>query len=256
MKDSVLIEISDILKVFDIYEITQLVKDQINTNYTEDNMTETMANHLKPLYYTYANLTKYNLDEDTKKDAMIRFYSVCRVFVEAITNKFNLKVDKEWLNDNVGNLPSFTFVLYSFFVLDFASNIQEVLLNYVNKNIDELYRLFEEMKIKKDSATLANKKSLSPEISLVISNIYDITKWIFDNMTEDEFFEYFNSDYLPLSIIKKLFDDGNISGNFMEVINEIFQKNIHLKSKTCFKLIYGFRNGDLKDPKANSILNT
>lgn len=254
MKDSVMIEVSEILRVFNIHEFIHLIEDQINGNYSEDNSANTMVNHLKPLYYTYANLTKYDLDEETKKDAEVRFYSVCKVFIDAITNKFSLKLDTEWLNNNVGNLPSFTFALYSFFVLDFATNLHEILLKYIIKNIDEIYVVFEDMKTKRDSTTLANKKSLSPEISLVISNIYDITNWVLGKMTEEEYFEYLDSDYLPLTIVRALFDRGAVSGNFMDIINEIYQNNIMLRSKTCFKIIYGFRNGELKDPRAESLI--
>lgn len=249
MKDSVLIEVSEILKAFNIEEITRLIEDQINTNYAEDNSTESMVNHLKPLYYTYANLTKYQLDDDTRKDAEIRFYSVCRVFIDAISKKFGLEIDNEWLDDNVGNLPALTFALYSFYILDFASNVHEVLLNYILKNSDEIYSVFEGMRNKKDSSTLANKKAMSAEMSLIISNIYDISAWIFNKMTEDEFFTYLGGEYLPLKITKNLFDGGKVSGEFMEAINSIFQGNIRLRSKTCFQIIYEFRNGEIKDPK-------
>ena len=144
MKDSILIEVSEILKVFNIDEITRLIEDQINTNYSEDNSSESMVDHLKPLYYTYANLTKYQLDEDARRDAEIRFYSVCRVFIDAISKKFELGIDNDWLDSNAdGNLPALTFALYSFFVLDFSSNVHEVLLNYILKNSDEIYSVFE-----------------------------------------------------------------------------------------------------------------
>lgn len=249
MKDTALIEVSEILKEFNIDEISRIIEDQFNTNYSEDSSTDSVVDHLKPLYYTYRTLTKQQLDEDTKKDAEIRFYSVCNLFINAISKKFNLHIDHEWLDDNIGYLPGLTYSLYSFFIIDFSSNVYEVLLNYILKNTSEIYEVFEGMRNKKDSSTLANKKSLSPEMSLIISNIFDISLWIFNKMTEDEFFNYLSDEYTPLKIIKKLFNDGKISGDFIEVINEIFQSNIRLRSKTCFEMIYRFRSDNFKETK-------
>ncbi len=248
MKDSVLIEVSEILNAFNISEITKLIEEQINDDYSEDNSTDIMVDHLKPLYYTYANMTKYKLDEDTKREAENRFYAICKVFIDAICKKFKLVIDEEWLNDNPSTLIALTFTLYSFFVLEFSANVNEVLLNYILQNTSEIYEVFEGMRNKKDSSTIANKKTMSPEMALIISNIYDISSWIFNKMTEAEFFNYLNDDYLPLQLIETLFDDGKISGEFMEAINEIFKANIRLKSKTCFTIIYKFRNEELKDP--------
>ena len=242
MKETSLLEVAEIMKTFDIIEITRLINDQINPNLSEDNSNNVVTDHFRSLYTTYAKLSKYKLDEEIKLEADNKFYDICRAFITAISRKFNLSIDSEWIDSNIENIPAFTLALYSFFVIDFSNNLYEVLLNYIIKNKNDIYTLFEEMKNNKDSATLANKKSMDQEIGLVVSNIYDISTFILNQLSEDDFFTYLNDSYIPLKILKILFNEGYVAGEFMSAINIIFQSNIQLKSKTCFSLIYHFRN--------------
>jgi len=249
MRDNVLSEISDILGSFDINEISRLIKDQINSDYENDPSTEMLTNHFSPLYVNYSKIV--NSDDYTKevKDEVERhFIEICEIFLNAICDKFHLSINQEWKDDNYKNIPGITMAMYSFFVLDFATNVYEVVLNYILKNAKDIYRTFEGLKNKKDASTLANKKILSPEFSLIASNIYDISMWILQQITEEEFFDYLPKSYLPLKLMRKLFADGYIVGDFVDVVADIFSASIQLRSQVGFTIISKIRTGEIKDP--------
>ena len=247
MNENTFIEVSDILDSFDIDEIRGIINDQINNHFDDDVYTEKMHDYLKPLYYNYARLSKYSLDEDTKEKAESKFYAICIAFLQAILGKFNIDLDKEWVSDHYSDLPAITIAFYTFFVLDFESNVYEVLVNYINANSELVAKTFEGLKIKKDASTLSNKKNLSPQMALIISNIYDISEWIFGQLDESDYFKYIDNSYVPLQLIKALYENEYLTGEFADVILQILHINIPLKSKICFDFIYQVKNGEIKD---------
>lgn len=247
MNETIFMEVSDILETFDIDEISKMIDEQINDDYETDIYTEILTDHLKPLYYNYAKLAKYNLDEDLREKAETKFISICIAFLQAILKKFSLEIDKEWITNNYENIPAITMAFYTFFVLDFTTNAYEILVNYINTNGKEVIKTFDGLKIKKDASSLSNKKNLSSEMALVISNIYDISEWIFDNLDEEDYFTYLDNSYVPLKLISSLYKGGYLSGNFANIIYQIFHCNISLKSSLCFKYIYQVKNGEIED---------
>lgn len=245
LQEKILVEVSDILETFNIAEISLLIKEQINED--DDNFINITMDHFKPLYFNFAKLTKYDLEEDIKTEAQNRFYGICEVFIDEICERFQLAIDSEWLGTRFNDLPAITMSLYSFFVLDFTQNVYEVILNYITKNKDLVYKTFEDLKSKKDASTLANKKSLSPEMSVIISNIYDITKWIMMNISEEDFLNYLDREYIPLKVIKPMYLEGKLSGNFVDIISNMLAENVALNSKIGFDFTINVKTGVIKD---------
>lgn len=238
-------EVSDILETFNIAEISLLIRDQINGD--EDNFINNRTDHFMPLYYKYAMLTKYDLEEDIVNEAEHRFFSICEVFIEEICKKFKLQLDPEWMALKNSELPAITIALYTFFILDFTQNVYEVILNYIMKNHELVYKTFEDLKNKKDASTLSNKKNLSPEMTIIISNIYDIMKWILLNIDEGDFLDYLENDYIPIQLIKPLFVEGVLTGEFVDTISDMMNDNVTLNSKIGFDFVINVKTGVIKD---------
>lgn len=242
MKSAQMEDVSNILDTFNMEDIRSLFQKQIMD--VEDVLATHPTNHFKPLYYKYKCImeTEENTEE-VKEAAEKRFEEICNILLDLICNKFNLIFDKEWREDNYNNIAGYTMALYSFFVLDFPSNIQEVCLNYIQKNKKDIYDVFEEKKNKKDATTMVNKRNMTPEMVVIISNIYNITTWILSNMSEESFISHINQDYAPISVISTLLENGVLTGEFMTSINDQYATNVELKSGVCFDLITILENG-------------
>ena len=70
-----------------------------------------------------------------------------------------------------------------------------------------------------------------------------------DQMTEEEFMDYVSSDYVPQPHIKAMFDEGHLSGNYVDKIHDYFRKNGGLRTRICFELISLFKNNHKKIEK-------
>lgn len=245
MDDKILIEVSDILQSFNIAEISLLIKDQING---DDEFITYAVNHFRPLYFNYAKIIKYDIDEETKQEAEDKFFPICDVFIDEISSKFDIDVDQQWLSLSYKSyLPSLTVALYSTFILYLTNNVYDVVKNYIERNAKLIYETFEDMKNKKDSSTLVNKKSFSPEMTVIISNIYDITKWIFLNIDEEDFFNYSDMEQVPIKLLKPLFDEGHLGGSFVTKISEMLEKNVTFNSLIGSRFIIETRTDGVKD---------
>ena len=110
-----------------------------------------------------------------------------------------------------------------------------------------MYETFEDMRNNKDSSTLVNKKSFSPEMTVIISNIYDVTKWIFLNINEEDFFEYSDTDQVPIKLLKPLFEEGHLGVSFVSKISEMLEKNVTFNSLIGSRFIIETRTDGVKD---------
>jgi post-segregation antitoxin (ccd killing protein) len=246
MEEDELIEVSEILDLFNIDEINTLINDQINDDFNDS---ELIVDHLRPLYYRYRKLTSDETDPDKIEEANQKFLDVCRIFLDAIEKKFNASITDEWLTDNEKTIPYATLAMYSFFILDFTQNLIHVITTYINQNLKNLVKTFDDLRSKKDASTLSNKKTISPDYSLIVSNIYDISAWILEQLTAETFFDYLESSYAIAGFIRKLYDKGDLTGEFMERISSLYKNNITLKSKICFEVNYIIKSYDRKDDK-------
>lgn len=241
--ESSFIEVSNILGYFDVDQIHDVISEQLQNILTTDNTMIEQPDHFRNIYYNYNKLKKYNLDDSTKDDAETKFTRVCYAFINGIADEFGLSVDTNWLSDNRADIPAITYAIYLFFVKDLAKNIHEALYTYINENKESLAKTFEDYKNKKDASTLLVKKTLSPDLSLILANIYDVSEYIFENLMDEEvYFKSINQDYVPLSMIQNMYEAGYMSGTFMKRISEAFHENLSLKSDICFQIIYSFAN--------------
>lgn len=256
-----IVEVSEILDAFDLNEITDLVKGQINDNNNTDDIGAIITDHFKPLFYKYKKLVALNedretlirkgVDEEVYQEAIDRFNKICWIFIDAICKKFNLELDEDWVSEKPKNLIGFTLALYSFFIIDFQQNVTYVTRNYLIQNLEHVYEVFESCKMKKDASTLVNKKELTTEQAIIISNIYDVVRWVLDEMDEDAFFEYFDDDYMPLGVIKALFTEGRLNGDFMSKIREIVSTSLTFNGRICFDIASALRKLSLDDSSEN-----
>lgn len=241
MKHTVIYEVSEILDIFNLEEIRRMLDKQLNINGSSE-ITTSLSDHFKPLYYKYHSIV--DCDENSsevKQEAESRFMDICNIFLNMICKKFHLEIDDMWKQNHYQDIPGFTMALYSFFILEMQSNIYDVCMNYINKNTQQIFEVFEDRKTKKDAATLVNKKLTTPEKAVIISNIYDVTAWILNQISEEEFLNLLNQDYLPLNLIRGLLENGIMAGEFMEEINDIYASHISLKSNVCFNIITTFK---------------
>ena len=241
MKQTIIEDVSEILNLFNYEEITQILNKQISLD--SDSMTE--VDNFKPLYYKYKSIIETEDNpEEYKEEARVRFEKICNIFIDLICNKYGLTIDETWREEHTNELPGVVVALYNFFVTDLVNNIKEVCINFLQKNIKEVYSAFEDRKSKKDASTLTNKKSYPIEIAIIVSNIYDITTWIINQLSEEEFIKYLNNDYVPLRIINKMMEEGYMAGDFMSEINDIYAL-VHIKSEICFQILSIIKSGGI-----------
>lgn len=246
MKPSNTFEISDILETFDKSEISGLINNQLNTeHYTMNKITD----HFMPLYIRWRSIMENpEVVEDIKINTDLRFKELCEAILKNILNRFGMTIDDDWIEMNQCDLPGLTVALYHFFVLDFVSNLHDVIMNYIMQNHKMIYQVFEAMENKKDASTINQKKKLTPKMAMIIANIYDISEWIINQIDEDNYFNYVNQDYALNDIFREYIDKGALTGSFMNEIAKIYLTKISLKSEICFSIISNAKIGNISDP--------
>lgn len=249
MKASSTFEISDILETFDKTEINSLIDNQLYTDhYSMDKITD----HLMPLYVRWRSIMENTeVVEEIKLSTQSHFIELCEYILKNILKRFNMAIDDDWIELNQDDIPALTLAVYHYFVLNFTSNLYEVIMNYVMTNNKLIYDIFEEMENKKDASTINQKKKLSPKMAMIIANIYDISEWIIHQIDEENFFKYTNKDYALNDVIIDYINKGVISGDFMNEIIKIYLTNISLKSEICFTIISNAKIGNMADPFKN-----
>lgn len=239
MTPTVIEDVSEILDTFNLGEITDLLKKQVSLS--GDNPVSKMPDYFKPLYYKYLSIMdSEDNPQDIKDMATERFTEISTAFINIICERFELEIDQEWKDDNSTQLPGVATALYCFFVQDIVSNITEVCLSYIRQNKNEIFQVFEERKNKKDAATMVNKRKMEIEMAVIAANIYDVTSWILSQLTEEQFLHYTNQEYIPLRVVRGFLTEGILSGNFANVISDIYEENPGIKAEVCYQLFNCF----------------
>lgn len=237
MKPIVIEDVSEILETFDLEEISELLRKQVEM---KDGVSQT-TDYFRPLYVKYkAIIDSDDNPGDVKAIAEERFSDVCTLFLSIICEEFEIAVDPDWKDLHQDQLPGLVLALQCFFVKDLSVNLQEVFINYIKQNRKTIYDVFEDRKNKKDAATLVNKRNFPIELAVILSNIYDTSSWILQQLSEESFVQYMSDEYGPLSILKDLMTDGTITGNFMDVIQDIYSSYPALKSEVCLNILSSF----------------
>lgn len=235
MNPNIIEDVSEILDSFDLGDISNLIEKQIDLS---ENLSIQSTDYFKPLNYHYQQIMNdETLTDEVKQEATERFHNVCLLFINLIMKEFDLEIDKEWLYDHDGDLPGVANTLYCFFVKDISSNLQELFINFINRNKNKIFEIFEERKNKKDSITLVNKRNYPIELAVILANIYDVSTWILTQIDEQQYFDYLNQDYIPLRVVYPMMQQGIIGGEFVERISESYTENLNLRADVCYKII-------------------
>ena len=237
MTDTRYLDFSDVVESFDLEETRRLLLSQLES--LHDDVCEAMPDNFKIVYQRYTSIkdNKGLQDPDVMSDVQLAFDDICNLFIDLISNEFDFDVDDCYLEDHQGELSAIALQFYLFFVLNLRSNLYNVLLTFISRNMDQLASQFEDLKQRKDSITEINKKMEDPNVALIASNIYDVVDWVMENMDEDTFFDCMEPDYIALAPVKSMFDNGQMTGTFMVALRDLLKENISMKGRICFDII-------------------
>lgn len=242
---SKVIDVADIFDFFNIEEIASLVKTQIDSDENTDAFGK-RSDYFKPLYTRYKEIVE-NVENtnEIKQEAENRFMGICDLILYLICKKYGIVIAPDWKFDHYHDIPGLTMAFYSMFVLEISTNLFDVCRNFLITHTKTVFNAFEDHKIKKDAMTVVSKKEMTIEVAVILSNIYDITTWILGQLSEEDFFILLPQDYTPLTIIRGLYEQGSVSGSFMDIMNDIYATNVPLKGNVCFRLIADIKNGNM-----------
>lgn len=236
MFDQDVIDLSDVIETFDVDENRRQLETQLEDLHNDS--CERFIDNFKMLYTRFVSIGKQEpRDPDVYDQAKDLFYDIASMYVERIADEFNMTVDDQFLQDNWEDLPSIALQFYLFFVLDFRSNLYNVLLSFISAHTKDIAAQFEEQRQRKDSVTEVNRSMDDPDIALIASNIYDVVDWCMEQMEPDLFFENMEKGYVALAPMRQMYDEGTIDGAFLPTIADILKENIALKGRICFDII-------------------
>lgn len=244
--DNANLELSEILDTFDTNEISLIVDSQI-LDPKFDMLGDASVDQFSPLKNRYEGIIEINENPDILEEVQARFLSICGIFLDALEKKFSIKVSDEWKESHRNDIPEITEALYNTFVLNFITNMEDILFNYIMKNKMDIFRAFEDDRNKKDASTIAKKKNFNIEDAVILADIYDICAWILDNLTVDSWFEYSDLEEVDMALIHSMYEstdlmdseegDPPVSVTFVDKLTEIFKKDTSVKGVLCFNLI-------------------
>lgn len=244
--DNANLELSEILDTFDTNEISLIVDSQI-LDPKFDMLGDASVDQFSPLKNRYEGIIEINENPDILEEVQARFLSICSIFLDALEKKFSIKVSDEWKESHRNDIPEITEALYNTFVLNFITNMEDILFNYIMKNKMDIFRAFEDDRNKKDASTIAKKKNFNIEDAVILADIYDICAWILDNLAVDSWFEYSDLEEVDMALIHSMYEstdlmdseegDPPVSVTFVDKLTEIFKKDTSVKGVLCFNLI-------------------
>lgn len=232
-------DIEDVLDYFDITEIQTLITDSISS---DDSLPGDHVDLLRPMWTRYNNIMQVEgniVDDETKSECTRRFDLICGMFIDAICTKFNMSIDDGWFEERPKNeIYAFTVMLYSFFIQDISKLLEEVFIKYIENHSAELGEKFgQDLKLRKDATYNSVKDKLESDYAVIVSNIYEICFNILDTITESEFFEMVDNDYVPKSVLIKYYNEGHFDGEFVDAIYTSCKRDRTMLSRICFDVI-------------------
>ena len=224
---------------FDTNEIKKLIDDYISTDEFEPS--SSLNEYINPLFDKYKDISSSDsLDSEEKANYSYKFKIICTLIIDAICNKFELSIDEGWFEDlDNSELQTMTIILYSFFISNLFEILIEAIIGFIVNHINELSELYgQDIKTKHGSDYITLEKTVISKYAIVGASVFDVCLYALDNMSEEEFFAHINPDYECLDRIVQLYDDGHMSGNFLDSIIGILKANSNkLLSKLAFEII-------------------
>ena len=214
----------------------------------DEDYTSPKVDHFTELYQSFSEIFEDDtIPQDDLATVTDQFTQICCHIINYINEKFDTDIEVESIMDASHNLPGITKAMYQFFIVEFYANILSIMKNYISENLSSLYDNFSELNQKKDVMTGYFKKELSEEMSIIASNIYDVTDFIFTKLDGSTALTYCDKDNLAAAVIKKLLDEGNVSDDFLTAIADIYKNNVNLRSRIGFEIVFAIKNGEIKD---------
>lgn len=123
---------------------------------------------------------------------------------------------------------------YRYFITNIKKNFTSLIINYIDRNKDEISNLFVK---KKDVIYLNFKSEISDEFDvLLLSNLSSIIEHILtEEYDVDKFFELTTNDELSveLEFVKKAFNEFDLTGNFIQsyitMVDKYFRNELESK---------------------------
>lgn len=244
--DNMFGKLEDLRELLEVDSNTALFYEQIMNE--DEDYTSPKIDHFTELYQSFSEIFEDDtIPQDDLSTVTDQFTQICCHIINYINEKFDTDIEVESLMDASHNLPGITKAMYQFFIVEFYTNILSIMKNYISENISSLYDNFSELNQKKDVMTGYFKKELSEEMSIIASNIYDVTDFIFTKLDGSTALTYCDKDNLAAAVIKKLLDEGNVSDDFLTAIADIYKNNVNLRSRIGFEIVFAIKNGEIKD---------
>lgn len=244
--DNMFGKLEDLRELLEVDSNTALFYEQIMNE--DEDYTSPKIDHFTELYQSFSEIFEDDtIPQDDLATVTDQFTQICCHIINYINEKFDTDIEVESLMDSSHNLPGITKAMYQFFIVEFYANILSIMKNYISENLSSLYNNFSELNQKKDVMTGYFKKELSEEMSIIASNIYDVTDFIFTKLDGSTALTYCDKDNLAAAVIKKLLDEGNVSDDFLTAIADIYKNNVNLRSRIGFEIVFAIKNGEIKD---------
>ncbi len=239
-------KLEDLRELLEVDSNTALFYEQIMNE--DEDYTSPKIDHFTELYQSFSEIFEDDtIPQDDLATVTDQFTQICCHIINYINEKFDTDIEVESIMDASHNLPGITKAMYQFFIVEFYTNILSIMKNYISENLSSLYDNFSELNQKKDVMTGYFKKELSEEMSIIASNIYDVTDFIFTKLDGSTALTYCDKDNLAAAVIKKLLDEGNVSDDFLTAIADIYKNNVNLRSRIGFEIVFAIKNGEIKD---------
>ena len=244
--DNMFGKLEDLRELLEVDSNTALFYEQIMNE--DEDYTSPKIDHFTELYQSFSEIFEDDtIPQDDLATVTDQFTQICCHIINYINDEFNTDLEINSIMDSSHNLPGITKAMYQFFIVEFYSNILSIMKNYISENLSSLYDNFSELNQKKDVMTGYFKKELSEEMSIIASNIYDVTDFIFTKLDGSTALTYCDKDNLAAAVIKKLLDEGNVSDDFLTAIADIYKNNVNLRSRIGFEIVFAIKNGEIKD---------
>ena len=244
--DNMFGKLEDLRELLEVDSNTALFYEQIMNE--DEDYTSPKIDHFTELYQSFSEIFEDDtIPQDDLATVTDQFTQICCHIINYINEKFDTDIEVESIMDASHNLPGITKAMYQFFIVEFYANILSIMKNYISENLSSLYDNFSELNQKKDVMTGYFKKELSEEMSIIASNIYDVTDFIFTKLDGSTALTYCDKDNLAATVIKKLLDEGNVSDDFLTAIADIYKNNVNLRSRIGFEIVFAIKNGEIKD---------